>query len=607
MEFYTRIQEENPMNNDNNSTSNKNLDWWRQARIGIFIHWGIYSATEGYWNGRETKGIGEWIQHRERIPLLEYSKFAQRMTLDKFNAKEWIAHIKNAGFKYIVLTAKHHEGFAMYNSECSDYNIVKMGPSHSDPARELASAANEEGLKMCFYYSQAHDWQDKDAVGNDWDFNENDKVFGRYLEGKCKHQLKELLTNYGDVGLIWFDVPQGITLEQSIQLKGYVKSLQPNCLVSGRISSKAGIGDYGSLGDNQLPKGKISGEWETPVTLNHTWGYKRDDNNWKNPGDIINLLADLLSKGVNCLINIGPKANGEIPEESLKILGEVGKWIRLNSEAIHGTSASPFLTDFDWGYASKKDNNIYLYIKDGSKTIQLNGIRNNINKIVLTSENDVEVKFEQYHNTDKDEHNLIITMPDELKSDYISVAKIELEGETDVVDYICQQPSQDIILPAYLSILHKGEKAENNKQTEHKDTAIKAEEFNIKGKQGISINHGGVIENWFDTSSSIEWEFVVFNPVTVKVELRSFAKKYTDWVGGHRVRIECNNQIIRGILKADVIPEGANRVYFSETGSNIGIIKFHTEGRYRLRLYADLINKNDEVGLSVSEIIMKRT
>ncbi len=585
-------------------TINKNIEWWREARFGMFIHWGIYSATEGFWNGVETKGIGEWIQCREQIPLSEYGKYAEKITLEKFNAKEWVGIAKEAGCKYIVLTAKHHEGFAMFDSKCSDYNVVKMGPSHRDPSMELTEAAYEVGLKMCFYYSQALDWEDRDAVGNNWDYNKEEKDFSRYLEGKCKHQLKELLTGYGDIGLIWFDTPV-ITREQSLNLKDYVKSLQPTCLVSGRINGDQSIGDYGSMGDNQIPKGRVEGDWETAATLNHTWGYKRKDNGWKSADDMIRLLVDLISKGVNCLLNIGPKANGEIPYESIKILNEIGEWMKINGEAIYGTTESPFLTDFDWGCSAKKGNDIYLYIKTPSEFIQLAGIRNSIKKISLLSDKNLSISYEEYHDKIKDEHSFIIATPIMLENNKVKVIKLELEGEVDVIDYIQQQPNNGIRLPAYLSTIHKEFDRQNCKQMSDSDSAISAERHNLKSEQDISVGPAGVVENWYNTSDYLEWEFTVYHPFDLEIELRSLAKKYEAWVGGHKVRIECNGQVIRKILTEDIIPEGSLRVYFSETGSNIGIIHFNAPGRYKLKLFADAINDKDPVGLVVSDLLLK--
>src|SRR6267378_1815145 len=180
---------------------------------------GIYSVPAGQWNGAPTNGLGEWIMFRARIPVHDYEKLATQFNPVKFNADEWVAVAKNAGMKYIVITSKHHDGFAMFGSKASAYNIVDATPFHRDPLKELAAACKKAGLRLGFYYSQTQDWHESDAVGNDWDFaDESKKNFTRYLEAKVKPQARELLTNYGRIGLIWFDTPRNITKEQSEEL-----------------------------------------------------------------------------------------------------------------------------------------------------------------------------------------------------------------------------------------------------------------------------------------------------------------------------------------------------------------------------------------------------
>ncbi|HBQ64429.1 MAG TPA: alpha-L-fucosidase, partial [Clostridiales bacterium] len=253
-----------------NDTDDSAIKWWQEARFGLFVHWGIYSALEGIWEGKEVAGIGEWIQARNKIPLSVYREYAKELTLSRFDAEEWVSLAKDAGMGYIVLTAKHHDGFAMYDTDFGEYSIVQSGPSHRDPAQELAQAARKNGLKMCFYYSHALDWEDPDGKGNDWDYDSGQKNFEKYFEGKCKHQVRELLTRYGDVGLLWFDIGS-VSLQQGAELKNMIKEIQPGCLINGRICADRTLADYGSLGDNQVPAGKLKGNWETPVTLNDTW------------------------------------------------------------------------------------------------------------------------------------------------------------------------------------------------------------------------------------------------------------------------------------------------------------------------------------------------
>ncbi|MCC5844336.1 MAG: alpha-L-fucosidase [Verrucomicrobia bacterium] len=582
------------------------LAWWREARFGMFIHWGIYSATEGCWNGVESKGIGEWIQSREQIPLKEYATFAEKLTLEAFDAREYAALAKKAGMKYVVITAKHHDGFAMWDSKVSEYNIVKRGPAGRDPLRELADAVRAEGLVLGIYYSQAHDWEDPDAVGNTWDYDPKDKIMDRFIEGKCKGQLRELLTEYGEVGLIWFDVPQEITKEQSLNLKRFVKSIQPQCLVSGRIGH--GLGDYGSLGDNQLPAGRVTGDWETPVTLNDTWGYKRDDQNWKSSGTLIRQLVELLSKGANYLLNVGPRADGSIPEESVKILKEVGDWMEIHREAVYGTSPSPFPTHFKWGRAAAKKNLLYLFLFEAKDTLEIAGLRSRTVCASLLSRDAglKSVEFTQAHETDTDKHLLSIRLSPESFTPPVSVIRLELEGSPDVISIPCQQPDNSIHLPAYLSEVRIGKGCGNTSETSEEDTAVAAEAHNLQAERGIGVDVSGVIQNWFDTESAVHWDFILHTPGTYQIELLTLAAKYKPWVGGHKVAVEVPGQITPATLHADFKPDIPGHDYFSETGSRIGTVELLSPGTVRITLKAEHINPADPAGLAVSGMILRR-
>lgn len=578
------------------------LDWWREARFGMFIHFGLYSAMEGIWKGEEVPGLGEWAQCRARIPLEEYKKNAKKVTLEEFDAEKYVQLAKDAGMKYIVFTAKHHDGFAMYDSKYSDYNIVKMGPSGRDPAKELAEAAKKAGLTMCFYYSQALDWEDPDATGNDWDYDPEKKDFRRFLDGKCKHQLKEILTNYGDLGLIWFDVPRGISREQSIEVRDYVKSIQPNCLVSGRISYHTDIGDYGSLGDNEIPAGKLEGDWETPATLNHTWGYKGSDHPWKKPEELIRLMTELLSKGVNYLLNIGPMASGKIPEESVYLLEEVGKWVHLNEEAVYGTKQTPFSVDFDWGKASQKGNTIYLYLFHPKTDLEISGIRNHIKKAILIGEENQEVGVKEQHDDTLDEHIVILTIP-KSKNRYMDVIRLELDGAIDVKDGLYQQAEGRIDLPAYAAKLEGGnnawkeEAAESAEREAEKDGTIRSKE--------IQLDKNGMISQWFDTEGKAQWKFMVYKPGTYRVSIATRSTKYTEWVGGHTVCITCSGQTMKKTLEADRPLPFADRFFFDDQISDVGTVTFDQPGEVILELTMEQYNQKDAAGLCVNKVILE--
>lgn len=337
------------------------LDWWRDAKFGMFIHWGLYAVPAGEWKGQKVPGIGEWIMHRARIPVAEYEQLAREFNPVEFDAATWVSLAKRAGQKYIVITAKHHDGFCMYKSAVSDYNIVDATPFGRDPLKELAAECEKQGVKLGFYYSQTQDWHHPHGDGNDWDFQEETKDFAGYIERYVKAQVRELLTNYGPICLIWFDTPKRITPEQSRSLVELCHQLQPDCLVSGRIGNA--LGDYAEARDNVIPEQLLDADWETPATINDTWGFKKDDEHWKSPQDLIRKLVDIVSKGGNYLLNVGPTSEGLIPQPSVERLLAIGEWLSQNGEAVYGTRAGS-LQGLEWCRSTERIATLYLHVFD---------------------------------------------------------------------------------------------------------------------------------------------------------------------------------------------------------------------------------------------------
>ena len=308
--------------------------WFKEAGFGLMIHWGLYSVLAGEWRGKRMDYIGEWVMSKYEIPNTEYEKLANVFNPIYFDAEERVCAAKAAGMQYMVVTAKHHDGFALFHSAVDAYNVVDATPFGRDVIRELADACRKNGMKFGLYYSQVIDWHEEHGGGydakfdhtnfgmswdNDWDFPNRDKKNYRICyEKKIKPQVKELLTKYGDLCLIWFDTPLDIPPECSRELYEMVKKYQPHCLVNSRIGN--GMGDYRSCGDNHLPDRDTGELVESPITLNHTWGYKAFDNDWKSPEVVRDILAKCRSCGANMLLNIGPDPLGRLPAPALDVL-----------------------------------------------------------------------------------------------------------------------------------------------------------------------------------------------------------------------------------------------------------------------------------------------
>jgi alpha-L-fucosidase len=360
----------------------RRLQWWSEARFGMFIHWGLYAQDGCHWKGQD--GKTEHMMRHLKIPLVEYAKIAGEFNPTRFDADQWVRTAKGAGMKYMVITSKHHDGFAMWASQSSDYNIVARTPWKRDPIKELAQATRKQGLKFGVYYSLGRDWQDPDVPtkegyrSNSWDYpDESKKVFARYFERKVKPQVKELLTNYGPIAVMWFDTPELITKAQSEELLRLIHSLQPDTIVNARVGNR--LGDY-AVQEQKIPEGGEPHPWETCMTLNGHWGFHKLDQNWKPTETLVRNLIDIASKGGNFLLNVGPTGEGLIPAPSVERLAEVGRWMKVNGDSIRGSGACP-LAKLDWGRCTRKasgdGSTLYLHVftwpADGKLAVPLTG------------------------------------------------------------------------------------------------------------------------------------------------------------------------------------------------------------------------------------------
>jgi alpha-L-fucosidase len=364
----------------------KRMAWFRESRFGMFIHWGLYSIPAGTWNGKNYGGASEWLMNTAKIKPADWEPLKEQFNPVNFDAKKWVSIAKNAGMKYIVITSKHHEGFAMWPSKVGDWNIGDT-KFKRDPLKELALECKKQGLKLCFYHSIL-DWHHPDYLPRvPWDDRTSSGAdYDRYV-GVLKAQLKEILTQYGPIGILWFDGEWDSTWthERGVDLDKYVRSFQPNIIINNRVGKGRagmsgmdegeGVGDYGTP-EQEIPASGLPGlDWESCMTMNGSWGFHANDHNWKSAEELIFNVVDCASKGGNYLLNVGPTSLGEIPDASIERLAKVGEWMKRNGEAIYGSQAGPFAKPLPWGRVTRKGNRLYLVVFDKkAQALELTGL-----------------------------------------------------------------------------------------------------------------------------------------------------------------------------------------------------------------------------------------
>ena len=563
-------------------TQDERMQWWREARFGMFIHWGLYAIPAGEWNGEQVPGgSAEWIMEHAHIPVADYRQLATKFNPMKFNAHDFVTTAKNTGMKYIVITSKHHDGFAMFKSNASKYNIVDATPYGKDVIKALAEECQKQGLKICFYYSQSRDWNEPNGLDNNWDFPK-ERNFQKYLDEKVKPQLTELLTNYGPVGLIWFDTAMDISKEQAQSLKDLVRKLQPACIISGRLGGGVET-DYMSTGDNVIPATVVPVDWEVPATLNNTWGFKKIDHDWKSPETLTHFLFDIASKGGNYLLNVGPTAEGIIPQESVDILAKVGDWMKINSECIYGTKASPYNIEFKWGNITQKPGKLYLGIFDWPVTgFYLEGLINKVKKIYLLADKGQKaLPFKESYDKKTDHHRLKIELPKQAPDKVVSVVVVEIEGPASVETAICQQADKSILLSGLSAVAQK----------EGKPAELK---FTARG--------GGA--DWRNAAINLTWSFKVGKAGTYQIDLvttETGSHGSPVWKGGQKVIIRCAGQEQETIITDQRKEYNQRSKYWKLIHTSGGKIKFDKPGTYELSLIPQSFTEN-KIGFTFKEI-----
>jgi alpha-L-fucosidase len=501
-----------PYANETHEQHDARMKWWREARFGMFIHWGVYSVPAGTYNGKQIHGIGEWIMNHGKIPVAEYRAYAKEFNPVKFNADEWVKLAKDAGMKYIVITSKHHDGFAMFDSKASDWNIVKASPYGRDPLKDLAEACRKHGVKLGFYYSQAQDWNNGgSAAGGKWDPAQEHSM-DDYIDKIAVPQMKEILSNYGEFpAVLWWDTPENMNQERAAKLIEVLK-LKPGIIHNNRLGG-------GFKGDTETPEqfipatGYPGRDWETCMTMNDTWGFKSYDHNWKSTETLLRNLIDIASKGGNYLLNVGPTSEGLIPSESIERLQQVGKWMAANGKAIYGTSASPFKR-LPWGRCTTKisgdETTLYLHVfnwpKDGKLVVP--GLKSAVVSASLMANGS---KLSAVPNAEGVTISVPATAPDAISSTVV----LQIKGKPEVVaSVITQESDGSVRLMASEAELHGDE--------------IKFE----ADKDAVGF--------WTKPSDTVSWTFVIDRPGMFKptAEIGS--------LGEPKFELLVNNQKVSG-------------------------------------------------------------
>lgn len=470
------------------------LQWWTTARFGMFVHWGIYSVPGGEYKGQELPNSAEWMMNRGKIPIAEYDEYASKFNPTAFDAQAFVRLAKEAGMKYLVITAKHHDGFSMFDSKSNPFNVVKATPFKRDIMKELAQACKENGLKFGFYYSQAQDWHHPGGIGNTWDKSIKRVSNDEYVKEKAVPEVKQLLTEYGPIAIFWWDTPRNMS-EESFNSLHSLTALQPGIITNDRLG-KDYPGDYKTF-ERQIPKqAPADKNWEVCMPISGSWGYKKSDTKFKSTETLIRNLVDIASKGGNYLLNVSPTGEGTILPQAKERLQTIGRWMKTNSNSIYGTTASPF-TRLDWGRCTKKEyaNGTILYLHvfdwpvDGKLFIP--GLKNQVLHAYLLA------NFKPLE-TQHIDAGIVVSLPERAPDTISSVVVMNVRGALEIETVLPSfQIKGSLRLTADMAYIHNNEGSNDARIGQH---------------DGIS--HIGY---WTDDKAWIEWTFKINKPGTYEI------------------------------------------------------------------------------------------
>ncbi|HEU5167918.1 MAG TPA: alpha-L-fucosidase [Chitinophagaceae bacterium] len=568
------------------------VQWWREAKFGMFIHWGVYSTAGGEWKGKKVSGYAEHLMRKEKISRTEYLQLAHLFNPVKFNADEWVRTAKQAGMKYMIITSKHHDGFAMFPSEVSDFNIKKQTPFQHDPMAELSAACKKYGLKFGFYYSHAFDWEHPDAPGNDWEYKNPGgdlNLYGgrewydlhpellekakKYVDEKSIPQIRELLKKYHP-DILWFDTPQKLPLSENIRILKSIREIDSNVVVNGRLVrfADSNFGDYKNTADRPAEFYPVTGDWEAIPTTNESYGYHKFDSSHKPVSHFIRLLASAASRGGNLLMNIGPKGDGVFDDKDLAILNGIGKWMDKNGESIYGTTTSP-LPYHSWGVSTVKKNKLYLHVfnwpKDGK--LYVSGFAQISNGYLLTDPSK-KITIQQAPGGDK-----ILLLPKQAPDSINTVIVFDWKGRRspDSIHFIVPNTKQERFLAYDATQAGKGFGFGDGKTDRY------------------------YVEGWKTKEQDLSWKFRAIEKQNFKVVIKYIAPAETSG-GFYSVILNQDNptkEINR--LNQNVSTDPKNTTVITRELGNISF----APGSYTLQIVPDSISKSELMKLLEIQLI----